>query len=173
MAALTTTKCSATIRFPLRGGKKLSLCNQGFRDRFTDEEDRATLGNQEACLYMRDQLTSMGLSVTTQGLYQNVVGEKQGAVTPDQIYIVCGHYDTLEGSVDDERPGGEDNASGTAGTLEVARVLSQYEFESIRHSVPRSLFHQTRPRVAVSMRLMTQLLCGPPRRSSTSVGSPR
>jgi hypothetical protein len=56
----------------------------------------------------------MGLDVSTQGLYQNVVGMKQGAVTPDQMYIVCAHYDTYEGSIDDERPGGEDNASGTS-----------------------------------------------------------
>jgi Zn-dependent M28 family amino/carboxypeptidase len=40
--------------------------------------------------------------------------------------VIGGHYDHLEG----DRPGGDDNASGTAGVLEAARVLSQYQFES-------------------------------------------
>jgi Zn-dependent M28 family amino/carboxypeptidase len=55
-----------------------------------------------------------------------VVGEQTGTTTPEKIYIIGGHYDHLE----DDRPGGDDNASGTAGVLEAARVLSQYQFES-------------------------------------------
>lgn len=61
-----------------------------------------------------------------QGSYLNVVGELTGTTTPEKIYIIGGHYDHLEG----DRPGGDDNASGTAGVLEAARVLSQYRFES-------------------------------------------
>jgi Zn-dependent M28 family amino/carboxypeptidase len=68
----------------------------------------------------------MGLSVSVQGSYLNVVGELTGTTTPENIYIIGGHYDHLEG----DRPGGDDNASGTAGVLEAARVLSQYRFES-------------------------------------------
>jgi Zn-dependent M28 family amino/carboxypeptidase len=84
-----------------------------------------TLGNQEARLYLTDQFSVMGLTVSTQGIYRNVVAEWPGTETPGKIYIVCAHYDTTSGG---ERPGGNDNASGTAGVLEAAKVLTQYRF---------------------------------------------
>ena len=68
----------------------------------------------------------MGLDVSIQGTYLNVVGELAGTKTPENIYIIGGHYDHLSG----DNPGGDDNASGTAGVLEAARILSQHEFES-------------------------------------------
>jgi Zn-dependent M28 family amino/carboxypeptidase len=55
-----------------------------------------------------------------------VVGELTGTTTPENIYVIGAHYDHLEG----DSPGGDDNASGVAGVLEAARVLSQYRFES-------------------------------------------
>jgi len=58
------------------------------------------------------------------GTYYNVVGAHYGTVRPDDIYILGAHYDSKNG------PGADDNASGTAGIMEAARVLSQYEFEA-------------------------------------------
>jgi len=86
-----------------------------------------TLGNQEAQLFLVDQFSSMGLDVSVQGAYGNVVAQWPGTETPQKIYILCAHYDTTSG---DEEPGGDDNASGTAGVLEAARVLAQYRFQS-------------------------------------------
>ena len=83
-------------------------------------------GNQEASLYIQDAFRSMGLKVTVQGKYANVVGELRGSLSPEKIFIIGAHYDHLKG----DRPGGDDNASGTAAVLEAARVLSQYQFES-------------------------------------------
>ena len=100
--------------------------DQGFRNR-DGWAGGGTLGNDETRLYLIDQLAAMGLDVSVQGPYQNVVGELPGTQTPEDIYIVCGHFDTTSGG---ERPGGDDNASGTAGVLEAARVLTQYRFES-------------------------------------------
>jgi hypothetical protein len=85
--------------------------------------DGGTSGNLEARLYLADQLAAMGLSVQIQGLYRNVVAELRGSERPGDIYIISAHYDTTSVG---ERPGGDDNASGTAGVLEAARVLSQY-----------------------------------------------
>ncbi len=56
--------------------------------------------------------------------YYNVVGVKAGATNPDDIYIVGAHYDSAY------NPGADDNASGTAAVMEIARVLSQYEFDN-------------------------------------------
>ena len=99
--------------------------DQGFRNR-DGWEGEGSLGNQEARLYLQDAFESMGLNVSVQGSYLNVVGELTGTTTPENIYIIGGHYDHLEG----DRPGGDDNASGTAGVLEAARALSRYRFES-------------------------------------------
>lgn len=100
--------------------------NQGIRNR-DGWAGGGTLGNQEAALYLRDKFSEMGLAVSFQGTYRNVVAELTGTVTPEKIYILGGHYDTYGSG---ERPGGDDNASGTAGVLEAARVLSQYSFGS-------------------------------------------
>lgn len=56
--------------------------------------------------------------------YYNVVGTHYGTIRPEDIYIVGAHYDSVD------NPGADDNASGTAGVMEAARVLSQYEFEA-------------------------------------------
>ncbi|MCH7702165.1 MAG: M28 family peptidase [Planctomycetes bacterium] len=53
----------------------------------------------------------------------NVVATQTGTAYPDAQYIVGAHYDSAE------NPGADDDASGVAGVLEIARVLSQYETE--------------------------------------------
>lgn len=54
----------------------------------------------------------------------NVVGVKPGAVHPEDVYLVGAHYDSVH------NPGADDNASGTAAVMEIARVLSTHTFES-------------------------------------------
>ena len=53
--------------------------------------------------------------------YHNVVATHAGTRFPDQQYIIGAHYDTVN------NPGADDDASGVALMLEIARVLSQYE----------------------------------------------
>jgi len=56
--------------------------------------------------------------------YYDVVGVKPGVWNPSTVYIVGSHYDSVN------NPGADDNASGTAGVLEAARVLSRYPFSA-------------------------------------------
>lgn len=65
----------------------------------------------------------------------NVLAIKKGKKYPNE-YVVCGaHYDSFvitEGDFDPDTlvsPGADDNASGMAGILTTARILSNYEFE--------------------------------------------
>lgn len=65
----------------------------------------------------------------------NVLALKRGKKYPNE-YIICGaHYDSFvnaEGDYDPDTlisPGADDNASGVAGILTTARILSNYEFE--------------------------------------------
>jgi len=98
----------------------------GYRNRDFHPEDGPSPGNLEACLYIREAFKDMELSVSMQGKYFNVIGELTGAMTPEKIYVIGAHYDHIKG----DRPGGDDNASGVAGVLEAARVLSRHQFES-------------------------------------------
>ncbi len=104
----------------LYGGEQY---NQGYRNR-DGWLGGGTLGNAEAQLYLVDQFASLGLDVQVQGDYANIVGNLRGLTRPNDVYIICAHYDSTSGG---ERPGGDDNASGTAGVLEAARILSQYD----------------------------------------------
>lgn len=58
----------------------------------------------------------------------NTIGEKTGAIHPEQIYIVIGHLDDLPSS--GEAPGADDNASGSVTVLEAARVMSCWAFRN-------------------------------------------
>ena len=101
--------------------------DQGIRNRnFQTGSMTGTLGNQEAQIYLVDQFTAMGLTVSVQGAYKNVVAELTGTTRPNDVYIYGAHYDHLSG----DRPGGDDNASGTAALLEAARVLSGHQYEA-------------------------------------------
>ncbi len=63
----------------------------------------------------------------------NVVAIKKGNQFPNRYVIMSGDIDSratnvLDGEID--APGANDNASGMAGTIEAARVLSKYSFNS-------------------------------------------
>ncbi len=58
-------------------------------------------------------------SVIGSGPHYNIVGRLEGAVEPEELVIVSGHYDTVMTS------GFCDNAAGTAGVIELARVFSE------------------------------------------------
>ncbi len=60
---------------------------------------------------------------------RNVVAEKTGETYPNEVYIVCSHYDSTSPSRLTLAPGADDNASGTAAVLEAARVLAPYSFD--------------------------------------------
>lgn len=54
----------------------------------------------------------------------NVVGKLTGTRYPEEFYIVGGHYDSRP-EPPLPSPGAEDNASGTAGVMELARIVSK------------------------------------------------
>lgn len=61
----------------------------------------------------------------------NVVALLRGTLDPDRVVMMSGDIDSRVSdpmNATDDSPGANDNASGLAGTLEAARVLSQYEF---------------------------------------------
>lgn len=67
------------------------------------------------------------------GWIKNVVAIQKGKTYPNRYIIMSGDIDTRASDVMDftiDAPGANDNASGMAGTIEAARVLSKYRFEN-------------------------------------------
>lgn len=51
----------------------------------------------------------------------------------DRIYVVSGHYDSIcspQSDTECDAPGASDDASGTAAVMEMARVMSKYQFDA-------------------------------------------
>lgn len=88
-------------------------------------------GAAEGAKYITSQFQSYGLTVQEDpweyGDYEDVNIE---ATLPgvnrssNQVFVICAHYDTVQGS-----PGADDDGSGTAAVLAAAQVLSQYQFQ--------------------------------------------
>ncbi|HLM00605.1 MAG TPA: M28 family metallopeptidase [Pyrinomonadaceae bacterium] len=63
----------------------------------------------------------------------NVIATLRGTSDPDRIYVVSGHYDSMCTSPTDatcDAPGANDDASGTAAVIELARVMSKRKFDA-------------------------------------------
>ncbi len=56
--------------------------------------------------------------------FANILAEKPGRSRPREIFVIGAHYDSAEGS-----PGADDNASGVAVLLELAREFAAFENE--------------------------------------------
>ncbi|MGI9165818.1 MAG: M20/M25/M40 family metallo-hydrolase [Pyrinomonadaceae bacterium] len=68
-------------------------------------------------------------------LITNVVATLKGSQpeSESRVYVVSGHYDSMCGSPTDAKcdaPGANDDASGTAAVLEMARVMAKYKFDA-------------------------------------------
>ncbi|MCJ7491697.1 MAG: M28 family peptidase [Dehalococcoidia bacterium] len=101
---------------------------EGARHALGTQAERTKLG--EVAGYVHTQLDALGLSVeedpvTYSGAtFPNVVGTLQGTVCPGVSFIIGAHYDSVGGT-----PGADDNASGVAAMLEIARLLSVQSFQ--------------------------------------------
>lgn len=91
----------------------------------------------DGCLEVRYQKTVVGANETaripSETPVYNVVAIQQGTEHPDRYILVGGHLDSRVSDIMDSTsvaPGANDDASGVAGAIEAARVLSKHEFES-------------------------------------------
>ena len=63
----------------------------------------------------------------------NVMATLKGTTNPERVYVVSGHYDSMCSSPTDAKcdaPGANDDASGTAAVIELARVMSKGKFDA-------------------------------------------
>tara|TARA_R110002012_G_scaffold322108_1_gene555913 strand:+ start:24229 stop:25560 length:1332 start_codon:yes stop_codon:yes gene_type:complete len=84
--------------------------------------------------YQKDFVTTeMGSRIPNDAWIVNVVAIQKGTKYPNRYIIMSGDIDSRASDTMDfttDAPGANDNASGMAGTIEAARVLSKYQFEN-------------------------------------------
>ncbi|MEO0512743.1 MAG: M28 family peptidase [Planctomycetota bacterium] len=99
--------------------------------------------------YLKDQLTRMGLVPEDEPFETNrdasaclnIYADLAGATRPDEIIVIGAHYDALM-----DEPGADDNASGTAATLELARALTNAQADRpLDRTVRFALFANEEP----------------------------
>ena len=84
----------------------------------------------QAAQYIEREFLKFGLDVKEDHFqwegksYKNIVAEKKGRTSPNRVFILGAHYDTVPGS-----PGADDNASAIAVLLEVARNIQTVPLE--------------------------------------------
>ncbi len=109
------------------------LTLQAFQTRFASTATCTAAGNR-----LLEYFTGMGVAVDLDPFtfgsgvpYQgtNVVATLPGRTAPDQVVVVTGHYDSYSNDALKLAPGADDNASGTAVVVELARVLGKYSFD--------------------------------------------
>jgi fibronectin type 3 domain-containing protein len=96
-------------------------------------------GNQlQIATWLSDKFQSYGFSNTYLQQYQkygttqyNVIATIPGYLYPERYILVTAHYDSqsLNSPNNTWAPGADDNASGTAGILEMARVMKQSGYQ--------------------------------------------
>ncbi len=81
--------------------------------------------------YLGDLVKEDGRRIIRDTKVVNVIAIQRGTKYPNKYVIMSGDIDSRVSDPNDytsDSPGANDNASGMAGTLEAARVLSNYEF---------------------------------------------
>lgn len=79
---------------------------------------------EQAADFITGELREYGYAVSFQPYkvqgtpYKNIYTEIKGDKAPEKLLVIGAHYDTVTGT-----PGADDNASGVAGLLELARLL--------------------------------------------------
>ncbi len=85
--------------------------------------------------YLAGRLSEFGYTVTFEPFTvgstscRNVVATKTGTVYPDEYVVVGAHYDSTSTQPQTLAPGADDNGSGTALVVEIARMAAVYDFE--------------------------------------------
>ena len=135
IGALIDEVSGATIEQDIRSLQAMGDDANGIGTRYY-----TTAGNSEAAEFLFQRLESYGLRVWYEDflswegyLMVNVVAEIRGA-DESAIYGVMAHFDSIATDIN-VAPGGDDNATGVSGALEIARILGGYQLQHPVHIV--------------------------------------
>ena len=97
------------------------------------DEISKNCGNCLNVQYQKDFVKKNKKRIVRDVMIVNVVAIQKGSKYPNRYIIMSGDIDSRVSDPNDfssDSPGANDNASGMAGTIEAARVLSKYTFEN-------------------------------------------
>lgn len=108
----------------------------GAARRWIFNEFQSIAKNCDGCIevsYQKNYNKPDGRRIVKPVWINNVIAIQRGSKYPNRFVIMSGDIDSRisdPNNYTDDSPGANDNASGMAGTIEAARVLSQYSFEN-------------------------------------------
>ena len=97
------------------------------------DEISKNCGNCLNVQYQKDFVKKNKKRIVRDVMIVNVVAIQKGSKYPNRYIVMSGDIDSRVSDPNDfssDSPGANDNASGMAGTIEAARVLSKYTFEN-------------------------------------------
>ena len=124
----TNYEKNSLISGALESVSKENICNtvealQGFKTRYSWEKQ------DEVANYLFKRFQEYGILVEFDEYYfrekkwKNVIATIPGKRKPEDIYMLIAHFDSISEQPEISAPGADDNASGTAAVLEIARIL--------------------------------------------------
>jgi len=105
---------------------------QGFRTRYAN-----TAACEAAASYLAEAFSRLGFTAESDYFTfsangystRNIIATQPGKTRPDLVVLIGAHFDSYSTAAATNAPGADDNASGTAAVLEIARVLSGTSFD--------------------------------------------
>jgi hypothetical protein len=106
------------------------LALQDFKTRYASTAQCEAAGDFILKRFQQVGLAAASDPFSFESFYQskNIVAVIPGKVAPERMVLACAHYDSTSNNPLTSAPGADDNASGTAAILELARVLAQGKF---------------------------------------------
>ncbi|GAA4588540.1 M20/M25/M40 family metallo-hydrolase [Planotetraspora phitsanulokensis] len=129
-------RVEATVRKLVSFGTRHTLSTQEDPDRgigaardwiFAEMEQYAAASGGRMTVELQSYIQQPASRIPTATRITNVVATLRGSVTPDRIYVVSGHYDSRVTDIMNataDAPGANDDASGVAVAMELARVMA-------------------------------------------------
>ena len=133
---LDSARIEATVRKLVSFGTRHTLSAQDDRDRgigaardwlLAELRSHAAASGGRMTADLQSYVPEPASRIPTATKITNVLATLRGSVTPERVYVVSGHYDSRVTDVMNataDAPGADDDASGVAVVLELARVMA-------------------------------------------------
>jgi Peptidase family M28 len=142
LAAIDRRRIEANVRTLASFGTRHTLSSQDDPERgigaardwmFATLQEYAAPSNGRMTVELQSYIQEPAPRIPTPTRITNVLATLRGSTQPNRVYVVSGHYDSRVTDVmnfTDDAPGADDDASGVAVSMELARVMATFEPEA-------------------------------------------
>ncbi|WNO71234.1 M28 family metallopeptidase [Streptomyces sp. AM8-1-1] len=137
LAEIDTDRIEATVRKLASFGTRHTLSSQDDPERgigaardwiFAELKRYAAVSGGRMTVELQSYIQEPASRIPVATRITNIVATLRGSTDPDRVYVVSGHYDSRATDVMDavgDAPGADDDASGVAVAMELARVTAK------------------------------------------------